>query len=85
MKIEDYWIDKTIYCISFLSQENKKINRMIVLPLNIKNKKEVELIIMTKFNRVSKVLSIDEWGDALMLKNEKDVVLIEKNHRTVLI
>lgn len=71
MKIEDYWIDKTIYCISFLSQENKKINRMIVLPLSIKNKKEVELIIMTKFNRVSKVLSIDEWGDVLMLKNER--------------
>lgn len=73
MKIEDCWIDKTVYYISFLSQENKKIDRMILLPLSIGDREEVEQIIRANFNKVSKVLTIDEWGDALMLKKEVEM------------
>lgn len=68
MVIEDHWEDKKIYSISFATNDNQQFERCIILPVEIEDTKKIEHLIMSKFNRVKKVISIVEWEDALLLK-----------------
>ncbi|MGO2962308.1 MAG: hypothetical protein ACTIDE_06865 [Carnobacterium maltaromaticum] len=68
MRIEDCWEDKKSYYVSFLSSENKIINRNILLSPDIQDKYEIETIVYQNFNQVKEVLAIDELDDALLLK-----------------
>lgn len=68
MRIEDCWEDKKSYYVSFLSSENKVINRNILLSPDIQDKYEIETIVYRNFNQVKEVLAIDELDDVLLLK-----------------
>lgn len=70
MRIEDFWEDRKAYYISFVSVNNQLIDRMIILPPNYIDTDEIEKVIHTKFNNVKKVMHINEWDDALLLKSE---------------
>ncbi|MGO2962838.1 MAG: hypothetical protein ACTIDE_09545 [Carnobacterium maltaromaticum] len=71
MRIEDCWEDKVIYYISFLTFDERRIFLTVFLPMEVTKEKDIREIIMTNFNSVKKVLTIDEWGAGLLLKDHK--------------
>lgn len=71
MRIEDCWEDKIAYYISFLTLDERKIFLMIFLPIDVTKEQDIKEIIITNFNSVKKVLTIDEWSLGLLLKNER--------------
>lgn len=68
MKIEDFWLD--MYCVHvvFLTNDNRKINKTLCFYEDQVNQDEISNIVMQKFGNVNKVISIDEWGEGLVLK-----------------
>ncbi|MDZ5760706.1 hypothetical protein RAK27_18855 [Carnobacterium maltaromaticum] len=69
MRIEDCWEDKIVYYISFLTLDDRKIFVTIFLPIEVTKKQDIIKIIMANFNNVKKVLTIDDWGSGLLLKD----------------
>lgn len=67
MRIEDFWEDTEVYYVRFKTIENKIVSKFIVLDPRT-SMKEVENIILSKFNRTKEVLSIDIIGESLSLK-----------------
>ncbi|MDZ5759227.1 hypothetical protein RAK27_11200 [Carnobacterium maltaromaticum] len=68
MRIEDYWEDTAAYYVSFEGVNNRRIERLIILPAEMEDIEEVRKIVITRFNNVQKVLAIDKWDDTLLLK-----------------
>lgn len=68
VRIEDYWEDTTAYYVSFEGVNNRRIERLIILPAEMEDIEEVRKIVITRFNNVQKVLAIDKWDDTLLLK-----------------
>lgn len=67
MRIEDYWIDCTSYFVEFIGGNSKKIEKIIILPCNL-TKIEVENIILSSFNKIEKIISIDDMDDGMIYK-----------------
>lgn len=68
VRIEDYWEDTAAYYVSFEGVNNRRIERLIILPAEMEDIEEVRKIVITRFNNVQKVLAIDKWDDTLLLK-----------------
>lgn len=68
MGIEDFWGDGEMYFIKFSTLDNKLIEKIIILQDSELDKESIEKLIFQKFNRVKKILSIDEWDMCLVLK-----------------
>lgn len=69
MRIEDYWVDTAAYYVSFEGINNRRIDRIIIVPADIEDIEVVRKIVFTRFNNVQKVLYIDKWDDTLLLKS----------------
>lgn len=75
MKIEDHWIDKVIYNVTFVVEvyrgpdeiEHKKLNRTLIMPHEI-TLQEVTKLTLTRFKNAIEVIEIDEVMDCLLLK-----------------
>ncbi|CAD5900126.1 hypothetical protein CMALT430_90024 [Carnobacterium maltaromaticum] len=75
MRIEDYWVDRIIYNVSFIVEsfrgrdevKFKKINKTLIMPYEATTKEVTELI-LTRFKDVSEVTLIEEVMDGLSLK-----------------
>ncbi|MEG0732731.1 MAG: hypothetical protein RR470_10065 [Vagococcus sp.] len=75
MKIEDHWIDKVIYNVTFVVEvyrgpneiEHKKLNRTLIMPYEI-TLQEVTKLTLTRFKNAIEVIEIDEVMDCLLLK-----------------
>lgn len=68
MKIEDHWNDVFIYYVSFETNQHQIIRRVVVLK-DKTEKDEIEKIVYSNFSNVCAVKHIDEWDEALLLKD----------------
>lgn len=68
MRIEDFWIDMFSYYVTFLTNENVKITKLLFLPVHQIEQEEICNIIKDKFYNVHQVLLIEEWEEGLALK-----------------
>nr|WP_176455244.1 hypothetical protein [Carnobacterium maltaromaticum]CRI06550.1 conserved protein of unknown function [Carnobacterium maltaromaticum] len=68
MRIEDHWYDGIEYYISFETNSGQTIRRNIIFTKNL-TKKEIDRMVVEKFNSVKKVLNIEEVNDVLLPKS----------------
>lgn len=76
MRIEDHWYDGIEYYISFEANSGKTIRRNIIFTKNL-TEKEIDKMVVEKFNSVKKVLNIEEVNDVLLPKSS--MMLIGNN------
>lgn len=76
MRIEDHWYDGIEYYISFETNNGQTIRRNIIFTKNL-TKKEIDRMVVEKFNSVKKVLNIEEVNDVLLPKSS--MMLISNN------
>lgn len=76
MRIEDHWYDGIEYYISFETNSGQTIRRNIIFTKNL-TKKEIDKMVVEKFNSVKKVLNIEEVNDVLLPKSS--IMLIGNN------
>lgn len=76
MRIEDHWYDGIEYYISFETNSGQTIRRNIIFTKNL-TKKEIDKMVVEKFNSVKKVLNIEEVNDVLLPKSS--MMLIGNN------
>lgn len=76
MRIEDHWYDGIEYYISFETNSGQTIRRNIIFTKNL-TKKEIDQMVVEKFNSVKKVLNIEEVNDVLLPKSS--MMLIGNN------
>lgn len=67
MKIEDFWEDKTEFEISFVTEDNRTINKKIALEPGT-TKLQAKQVVQSSFNRVKQVLYVEEVNDLLSYK-----------------
>ncbi|WP_317912516.1 hypothetical protein [Carnobacterium maltaromaticum] len=65
--IDDYWKDDVIYYVEFITMDNKKVSKAIVLSMNYSTD-EVKNIVLQKFYNVKRISHLDIWEDCLSLK-----------------
>lgn len=68
MKIEDYWDDKTEFYISFLTEDKRIINKIIIVDFGT-TELQVTQIVKESFNTVNRVILVEERQDLLSYKN----------------
>lgn len=68
MRIEDYWEDTAAFYVSFVGVNNRRIDRLIIVPAEMEDIEVVREIVFTRFNDVKKILYVDKWDDTLLLK-----------------
>lgn len=76
MRIEDHWYDGIEYYILFETNSGQTIRRNIIFTKNL-TKKEIDKMVVEKFNSVKKVLNIEEVNDVLLPKSS--MMLIGNN------
>ena len=76
MRIEDHWYDGIEYYISIETNSGQTIRRNIIFTKNL-TKKEIDRMVVEKFNSVKKVLNIEEVNDVLLPKSS--MMLISNN------
>lgn len=68
MRVEDFWLDMySVYAV-FLTNDNREIKKTLYFYEGQVNREEISEVIMRTFENVSKVVSIDEWDEGLVLK-----------------
>ncbi|MDZ5759991.1 hypothetical protein RAK27_15110 [Carnobacterium maltaromaticum] len=68
--IEDYWQDGFIYYVTFISKYSElKFTKALIFS-HPKKIKEIEKVVFNRFKGVQEIVKIDEFDDALLLKEE---------------
>lgn len=57
------------YYVSFLSKDERPFNKLISMPEK-KSKEEIEIILFEKLVNIQKVTRIEEYTEAIFMKNE---------------
>lgn len=73
MKIEDYWEDKTEFEISFVTEDNRTINKKIALEPGT-TRLQAKKVVKSSFSRVKEVIYVEEVNDLLSYKKNISMV-----------
>lgn len=65
--VDEYWKDDVIYYVEFITMDNKKVSKAIVLSMNYSTD-DVKNIVLQKFYNVKSISHLDIWEDCLSLK-----------------
>lgn len=68
--IEDFWEDEIIYYIEFLTLDDRRVSKVIVLS-SVYSLEEVFGIITEKFNDIKIIKNVDMWEECLHLKRNE--------------
>ncbi|ANZ99073.1 MULTISPECIES: hypothetical protein [Carnobacterium] len=68
-KIEDYWNDVLIYSVVFTTIEERMISKILIFPMDY-TMEDIHTSIMTNFENIKCVDSVDEYMFGMALKNK---------------
>lgn len=73
MRIEEFWDDKTEFDISFLTEDNRIIEKKIAVEFGT-TELQVRKIVHKSFDKVKKVIDVEEVNDILSYKKITSIV-----------
>ncbi|AOA04047.1 hypothetical protein [Carnobacterium maltaromaticum] len=73
MRIEEFWDDKTEFDISFLTEDNRIIEKKIAVEFGT-TELQVRKIVHKSFDKVKKVIDVEEVNDILSYKKITSMV-----------
>ena len=73
MRIEEFWEDKTEFDISFLTEDNRIIEKKIAVEFGT-TELQVRKIVHKSFDKVKKVIDVEEVNDILSYKKITSMV-----------
>lgn len=69
-KIEDYWNDVMIYSVVFTTVEDRIVSKILIFPMDYTTE-NIHTSIMTNFENIKQVNSVDEYMFGMALKNKE--------------
>lgn len=78
MSISDYWLDAELYHIEFISNDGRRLDRDLIVPLNMDGE-AVRHLFHKSFSNIKEIKSLDSVTDVFCVKEFPELVHSQKN------